>query len=476
MSDAPLNDDRSSSETESHRAASARLEVTQGVGEAARLREAMDPANRSLADALQLSFRLLQVTIFCLLVLFLFSGFKTVEANQSGVATLWGRILDREGLEPGLQMNWPPPVGEFIVFQAEGRVVDDGDAFVTRGVGVQGRERAVKQAKATDRIKPERDGSFLTSDREIGHLASEARFEIDDPHRFLEAVADTEADALVRLALQRATVAIAARHTLRELRESLSSDALREMLRERAQAMLDAARSGIRVVEVTLRDEPKPPLFLQKSFEEFSRVSQRVEADIEGARQAAQEQLIQVAGEQYADLERMINAYELEWDRGGQSEDILAKINATLEGGEVSGDVFRAISGARRYKTEVERTIGSEARRLQSLLPGWRQHPDLIVAQRLLNAKSRLLSSEDAELIYVPLTLGSLRLDISGQQHVRDARRRSDLKRREEKTWDTRLGTAVDVFRRVGELKGDAAGRQLVIDEDGRLRGMREER
>jgi len=476
VSDTPLHDDSEAPGTEPPRAASARLEVAQGVGDAAQLREAMDPANRSLTDALQLSFRLLQVTILCLLVLFLFSGFKTVEANESGVATLWGRILDREGLEPGLQMNWPPPVGEFVVFQAEGRIVDDGDAFVTRGVGVQGRDRAVKQAKATDRIKPERDGSFLTSDREIGHLASEARFEIVDPHRYLEAVADTEADALVRLALQQATVAIAAGHTLRELRESLSSDAIRAMLRERTQKMLDGTQCGIRVVEVTLKDEPKPPLFLQKSFEDFSRIRQRVEADIEGARQAAQEQLIQVAGEQYADLEQLISAYETEWNQGGQSEDVIARIDTMLEGGGVSGDVFRAISAAHRYKTEIEKTVGSEARRFHSLLPGWRQYPDLIIAQRLLNARGRLLSSEDAELMYVPYSLGSLRLDISGQQHVRDARRRSDLKRREENTWGTRIGSAVDVFRRVDELKGDTAGRQLVIDEDGRLRGMREDR
>ncbi|HJN79709.1 MAG: SPFH domain-containing protein [Phycisphaerales bacterium] len=476
MSKTPTRDEQGTPEGDSPRAASARLEVTQGVGDAAMLREAMDPANRSLADALQLSFRLLQVTILCLLVLFLFSGFKTVEANQSGVATLWGAIVDRDGLEPGLQMNWPPPVGEFVVFQAEGRTVDDGEAFVTRGVGVQGRDRAVKQAKATDRIKPERDGSFLTSDREIGHIASEARFEIVDPHKFLETVGDTEADELVRLALQRATVTIAARHTLHELRESLSSDAVREMLRERSQAMLDATKCGIQIVDVTLLDEPKPPLFLQKSFEDFSRVSQRVEADIEGARQAAQEQLIGVAGERHSDLERLINTYESELSEGRSGDETLAEIDAWLDGGEASGAVFRAISGAHRYKTEIEKTIGSEARRFQSLLPGWRQHPELIIAQRLLKARSEVLSSEDAELVYVPLALGSLRLDISGQQHVRDARRRTDLKRRQENTWDNRLGSALDVFRRVDELKGDAAGRQLVIDEDGRLRGMREDR
>jgi regulator of protease activity HflC (stomatin/prohibitin superfamily) len=474
MSDTPLNDDELQGAGR-QRAASAKLDVDQGVGDAAQLREAMDPANRSLAEALQLSFRLLQVAILCLLGLYLFSGFKTVEANQSGVATLWGRIVDGEGLEPGLQMNWPPPVGEFVVFQAEGRTVTDGDAFVTRGVGVQGRDRAVKEAKSTDRIKPERDGSFLTADREIGHLSSEARFEIVNPSRFLESVADAQANALVRLALQQATVAIAARHSLLDLRETMSADELRALLRDRAQGMLNVADSGIRIVEVTLTDEPKPPLFLQKSFEDFSRMSQRVEGDIEGTRQAAQEQLIQVAGEHYGDLEQLIEAFEADINRDGHADVALAKIDAMLDGGEVSGDVFRAISAANRYKTEIERTIGSEARRFESLLPRWQSHPDLVVAQRLLRARSGVLSSEDAELVYVPQALAALRLDISGQQHVRDARRRSDLKRREAKTWGTQIGSAIDVFRRVEELKGDDAARQLVIGEDGRLRGMREE-
>ena len=95
MSDAPLNDD-GLQDAGRQRVASAKLEVDQGVGDAAQLREAMDPANRSLAEALQLSFRLLQLAILCLLGLYLFSGFKTVDANQSGVATLWGRIVDGE--------------------------------------------------------------------------------------------------------------------------------------------------------------------------------------------------------------------------------------------------------------------------------------------------------------------------------------------------------------------------------------------
>ena len=52
------------------RAASARYIVESEVGSEGALRDAMDPANQSLADALRLSFRVLQAVIVVLVVLF----------------------------------------------------------------------------------------------------------------------------------------------------------------------------------------------------------------------------------------------------------------------------------------------------------------------------------------------------------------------------------------------------------------------
>ena len=82
------------------RAASARYIVESGVGSEAMLRDAMDPANQSLADALRLSFRVLQAVLVVLVVLFLASGLKTIDDGQSGVRTLFGEI--KEPLSPGL--------------------------------------------------------------------------------------------------------------------------------------------------------------------------------------------------------------------------------------------------------------------------------------------------------------------------------------------------------------------------------------
>ncbi len=115
------------------RAASAQLVVEGEVGADAELREAMDPANQSLADALRLSFRVLQFVILALLALFLVSGFQRVDDSQSGVMLRFGRIVevdDHRALEPGLRRNLLPyPAGEFVILDVESRPVDIATTF-----------------------------------------------------------------------------------------------------------------------------------------------------------------------------------------------------------------------------------------------------------------------------------------------------------------------------------------------------------
>ena len=115
------------------RAASARFEVETEVGSRAALREAMDPANQSLAEALRLSYRVLQVVIVILVGLFLVSGCQNVGPGQSGVMTFFGKIQTVGGsqaLEPGRHWSrWPFPAGDFKVFEVENRSVDLGNVF-----------------------------------------------------------------------------------------------------------------------------------------------------------------------------------------------------------------------------------------------------------------------------------------------------------------------------------------------------------
>jgi hypothetical protein len=79
------------------RGASAQYTVSASAGAEAAMRQAMDPANQSLGEALRLSYRVLQVAILVLVVVFLFSGFQQVQDGQTGVKTFFGRIVGAPG-------------------------------------------------------------------------------------------------------------------------------------------------------------------------------------------------------------------------------------------------------------------------------------------------------------------------------------------------------------------------------------------
>src|SRR5690349_7558138 len=181
------------------RAASARLVVDSRIGSEAALREAMDPANQSLADALRLSFKVLQAVILVLFILFMVSSCKTVGEDFSGVFTRFGRIVPLGGeeiLSPGMKWGrWPYPVGEFVLFKESNRVADVGYAFApqTRGKTMQ---QMLEGADAGNPLRPGREGegSLISVEGDLLHMRISARYAIDNPLLFLEHVDDADTD------------------------------------------------------------------------------------------------------------------------------------------------------------------------------------------------------------------------------------------------------------------------------------------
>ena len=458
------------------RAASAQFVINSDVGSAAALREAMDPANRSLAEALQMSFRVLQIVIVVLLILFFFSGFKTVGPTQSGVATVWGRIVDKTGLEPGLQMNWPPPIGEFMLFESDGREASDQGVFLPMTLMVEGLERSMESANNRDELLPGEDGSFLTDGGEIAHVHVEAKYRIEDPVHFLTTMHDDMANAVVRVAIQRAVVHVGASHKLQELQDDFSNEEIQEMVADSAQTSLDIMGSGIRITTVILVNEITPPLFIQKISGNFSQAKQTAESKKEWARKDAQDMLITAAGKSYMKLEKLMSSYEEAWTQDLPDADVrLAEINAFIDSKEIAGTVARTISAANRFQSLVDQTLGREARRFSGLLPAYRDHPELVIAEKWLEAYGKVMAQPDAEIMYVPEGLGSMGIDITGLESVRDIRRRADIEAREQ-SQSILSGTASDYMLRADEIKINQAQRQLKIDKDtGSVAGMREE-
>ena len=247
-------------------------------------------------------------------------------------------------------------------------------------------------------------------------------------------------------------------------------------MRDQTQSVLDAIGSGIQVDAVSLRNEIQPPIFIQRIQENFSESRQTSEGQIERARNLAQDVLISSAGESYAELAGLIQDYEALWELDDPgAEEALARINGFFDGEQIAGTSANTISAARRFQSLVDQTLGSEARRFSGLLQTYREHPELVIAERWLEAYSKVMDREDVEIMYVPRGLGEMGIDIAGLESVRDIRRRADLRARESRGMLS--GTASDYMMRADEIKIDQAQRQLSIDEaTGEVSGMRQER
>src|SRR5688572_11469297 len=250
------------------RAASAEFVVKSQVGSSRILREAMDPANQSLGEALKLSYRVLQFVIVILVVLFLVSGFRSVENDQTGVQTRFGKIVtdpdtgDAE-LAPGLQVSiWPYPISEFIVFDQSG-AVDLPHAFWPNAQIGEARsfEEQAPQVFWHDAMRfglgPGRDGYLLLSNMEIGHILLQAFYTIDDAKKFATNVGvGSDVERVIRLALQRGAVQTAAGLTLDQFLGQ--EDVIASQIREGAQTLLTELDSGITISRVQVTSARAP--------------------------------------------------------------------------------------------------------------------------------------------------------------------------------------------------------------------------
>jgi regulator of protease activity HflC (stomatin/prohibitin superfamily) len=418
-------------EEEPRRAASARFIVDSEVGSEAMLRDAMDPANQSLADALRLSFRVLQAVIVVLIVLFLASGFRTVDDGYGGVKTVWGNIT--ESLSPGPHFSiYPYPIAEFVTFRAENRSVDLGESFTMRSGG-RSEQEMVDQTEVSTPLNPGRDGSLVTREGDLAHLDLSAKYEIEEPLNFVHQVKDTAlsatggpaatCDEIVKMALRRAAVHVAGSMTLHEFTDPARQEELKENLRLQAQGVLDAIKSGVRLVDIS-SITATPPIAIQKVMGTLSEAQVAATEMVVSATRESDQTLQAVAGARYAEVLELIEAYETALDGGQreQADNLLAQINSKLQSDEVTGEVSQILNRAHSYRSQIDATLGNEYRRFASLLPQYRQHPELVVRQQWLDAINKVVTRPDVELVYVPDHLGVFKIMLAGSADVQNLR------------------------------------------------------
>ena len=62
----------------------------------------------------------------------------------------------------------------------------------------------------------------------------------------------------------------------------------------------------------------------------------------------------------------------------------LESINSFLQSDDISGKVANTLSLAMGYRSIVEITLGQDAKRFESILPRYREHPELVIQNKWL--------------------------------------------------------------------------------------------
>jgi len=461
------------------RSASAQLVVTSEAGSAARLREAMDPANQSLREALRLSYRVLQFVMLVLIVLFVGSGFKVVEEGQTGVMLRWGKIIDDRVLEPGPKFSkWPYPVGEFVLFEDQNRAVDLGDKywpFIRQGSTLEGTLAAANTKRALKPGPGERgDGYVLTVGGDIAHLKVNSVYEIDDPVRFVHVVEDQnpdpaalDADRLVELALARAVVHTAAGMDLQALVQL--DDVGKDEIRSTTQSMLSSLETGMRIQAIDTPADPMPALAIKKSVDQLQELRVQLNQERTRALEDARSMISETIGVQpkgdaaSAGPLALLEAYEIARATGNPTETdaALATLEAKLMAPTTTGRVSSMLEEARAYGSQVEATLGYETRRFRGYLDTYRSNPNLLVSELWLDAYAAVLDAEDTEVHFVPDDVGSYAFSVGGSQIVRERRRDALVREKERDAATAGLDLENPYIRDSGQIKLGGPSRVL---------------
>lgn len=383
---------------------------------------AMDPAQQSLADALRITFRLLQLVMILLVALFLASGFQTVEESQRGVKLVFGRVVE-EDVPPGVTWNWPFPVGELVKVKTSQQQMELDYSFAPL-IRPGDRGRPLRDVMPNDfKLDPAKAGSVITGDGNIAHTWWRAVWRRSEPARNARNVYPPDEADIVQRAVERGVVRAVAEVTIDGLLkqgggvgvqngQGGGESSLGLRAREVAQRTLDDMQAGITIDALVLNDKA-PPRRVLDNFDMVSKAEAEAAKRREEADKQARETLNSVAGDAHAALLAMIDEYEraVELHDDAKGKEVLGLIDRVIEGEPVtvdgreeraSGRVTSVIAAARQYRTDMVASSQARAARFLAKRPTFLQDPKFFVASEWTPAYRRFIESNKAQVFFQP--------------------------------------------------------------------------
>ena len=396
--------------------------------------EDIDPASQSLADALRVSFWVLKAVMVLLLIAYLFSGVFNVREQEVAVRLRFGKIVGEIGgrvLGPGgPYFALPFPIEQVIRVPTSPGQIELNRQFWYEVADADQAELISTLGGKAGPLDPERDGSLLSGDANIIHARWTATYAVVNPVDFVTRVADRQAAArLVTAAAEQGVVYAAARMSADDLIKAQHLDAARR----RAQDMLDSVASGIKITSLAMK-EAAFPLPVRPAVQSVLDAESDKAQLIEAAKQEWDTVLGNTAGEAYGALLSMISRYELAsdeneaeaWKLQDQLDDTFDQLKI-YDGDRkvaIGGEVAAMIHESNTYRTEVVAQIRGEVQYFNSLLPQYRQNPQIVLNRLWQDAKQEILTG-DIETIYLPP--GQAYVELNRDPGVRKERERKRL-------------------------------------------------
>ena len=253
-----------------------------------------DAAAASLARALRMCFRFLTVILVGVIIAFAFTGLTTVNSDEQGVVTIFGRQAAVVG--PGLHWTWPYPIGDTRkVSMAKQSLAVNFWPWLSEEDELKASKGDYSKILWMEKgLRPGIDGALLTGDEYLFHAKLQVMCEVEDPAAYMSGMIDPK--EAVRTAVSSAAIRAAARRTAEGLTLGQEQTLFLTQVQADSQEILKKLGAGVRITAVTLADW-KWPLRAQPDYLAAQTAGALRSKAVEGAVKEAKAIVGQAAGD-----------------------------------------------------------------------------------------------------------------------------------------------------------------------------------
>jgi len=412
------------------RPASVQLRQAAATGDSGGSSGGADQSTQALGDALKVVYRFLQFGMVVLVVVFLFSGLKSVKEGERGIRVAFGKAQAND-LTPGFQLSLPQPMGDILKIDTGNRNITENDQFWPAGSGASRyADDTTLSRSGRNNLDPIQDGFLLTGDLGMGHAIVSVSYgrDPDKVYEFARAIHPDAEQAIVFGAVRRGIVRAAASVTIDQFRKDsvMQAEALRV-----AQKSLDDLNAGlqIRSFDITRRMVPSGLIAKFNEVEASVAIAAKMVSEAEQYRHAT---LGGTAGPAADEALALIDQFEALYTAGKKAEadEVLTHIDALLAGRVpvtgrpgvfASGKAKQTIETARSDRAKAVSRAQGDAAIFAAKLAAFRSNAGVVLLGDWSDAFASFVNRDTVQVFMLPPNISVMEMQVNRDPEVQKA-------------------------------------------------------